>query len=94
MFAEIGTRQDETRILSEMCHSLFALGDDAQAERGWREALRLTGETRSMFAALDALSGIAALRARQGNIEQAKTFDAIVNDALGLADFNYRASPE
>jgi hypothetical protein len=93
-----------------------------------------------MFAALDALSGIAALRARQGNIEQAfelalfvlshrasvqdtkdraarlrteletqltsqqiqavqarvqaKTFDAIVNDALGLADFNYRASPE
>ena len=71
MFAEIGTRQDETRILSEMCHSLLELGDDAEAERGWREALRLTAETRSMFAALDALSGIAALRARQGNVEQA-----------------------
>ena len=70
MFAEVGTRQDETRILSEMCHSVLALGDEVEAERGWQEVLRVTAETQSTFVALDAISGIAALKAKQGNIEQ------------------------
>jgi len=42
MFAEVGARQDETRILAEMCHSIFALCNDAEAERGWHEVLRVT----------------------------------------------------
>ena len=93
MFAEVGTRQDETRILSEMCHSLFALGDDAEAERGWHEALRLTAETQSTFAALDALSGIAALRARQGHIEQAFELALFVlNHPASVRDTQDRAA--
>ena len=71
MFAEVGTRQDETRILSEMCHSFLALGNDAESERGWREVLRVTRETHGTFAALDALVGMAALEAKRGGNEQA-----------------------
>jgi predicted ATPase/DNA-binding SARP family transcriptional activator len=71
MLADVGVRQDEARVVVEMSHSLVALGDDAEAERGWRKALRITTETQSAFVALDALIGIANLQARQGNLEHA-----------------------
>lgn len=93
MFAEVGTRQDETRILSEMCHSLLALGNDTEAERGWREVLRVTAETQSTFAALDAISGIAALKAKQGNIEQAFELALFVlNHSAAVQDTKDRAA--
>ena len=62
MFIEIGARQDSARVLVEMSHSIFALGSDAEAERGWREALRITTETSSAFVALEALVGMAMLK--------------------------------
>jgi tetratricopeptide (TPR) repeat protein len=68
---EIGARQDEARVLVEMSHSSFALGNDAEAERGWCEALHVTMETQGTFVALEALVGIATLKAKQGNIERA-----------------------
>lgn len=71
MFIEIGARQDSARVLVEMSRSIFAQGNDVEAERGWREALHVTMETQATFVALEALAGIATLKAKQGNIEQA-----------------------
>ena len=51
-------RQDEARVLVEMSHSMFALGNDAEAERGWCEALHVTMETQGTFVALEALSAL------------------------------------
>jgi tetratricopeptide (TPR) repeat protein len=46
---EVGARQDEARVLVEMSHSSFALGNDAEAERDWCEALLGTRETQGTF---------------------------------------------
>lgn len=75
---EVGARQDEARVLTEMSHSIFALGNDAEAERGWHETLHVTMETQGIFVALEALVGIAMLKAKQGNIEQAFELSMIV----------------
>ena len=68
---DVGARQDVARVLVEMSYSLFALGYDAEAERGWCEVLQITMETQGTFAALEALVGIATRKARQGYLEQA-----------------------
>ena len=77
---KVGTRQDEARVLVEMNHSIFALGNDAEAERGLYEALSVTMETQGTFVALEALIGIAMLKAKQGNIERALELSLIVLD--------------
>jgi hypothetical protein len=59
------------RVLAEMSRSVFALGNDAEAERGWREALRIAMETRATPVALEALAGFASLQAKQGDMEHA-----------------------
>jgi predicted ATPase len=69
--AELGARQDVARILAEMSRSVFALGNDAEAERLWRESLRLALETQGTFIMLEALIGIARLQAKRGEIERA-----------------------
>ncbi len=91
-FTEVGARQDAARVLVEMSRSIFALGNDAEAERGWREALRITTETQSAFVALEALVGIATLKAKQGNIEQALELSLIVlNHPASLLETKDRA---
>jgi predicted ATPase/transcriptional regulator with XRE-family HTH domain len=90
---EVGARQDVARVLVEMSRSIFALGNDAEAERGWREALRITTETQSTFVALEALAGIATLKAKQGNIEQALELSLIVlNHPASLLETKDRAA--
>lgn len=90
---EVGTRQDEARILVEMSHSIFALGNDAEAERGWYKALRITTETKITFVALEALIGIAVLKAKQGNVEQALELSLIVlNHPASLQETKDRAN--
>src|SRR5512136_959703 len=44
---ELGARQDVARVLAEMGRSIFALGNDAEAGRIWRESLRISIETRA-----------------------------------------------
>lgn len=75
---EVGARQDVARVLVEVSQSMLALGNDGEAERGWIEALQITSETQGTFTALDALVGIAALKARQGHLEQAFELTLIV----------------
>jgi tetratricopeptide (TPR) repeat protein len=92
MFIEIGARQDSARVLVEMSHSIFALGSDAEAERGWREALHVTKETQGTFVALEALVGIATLKAKQGKIEQALELSLIVlSHSASLQETKIRA---
>ena len=90
---EVGARQDVARVLVEMSRSIFALGNDAEAERGWREALHVTMETQGTFVALEALVGIATLRAKQGHFDQALELLLIVlNHPASLQDTKDRAS--
>jgi len=77
---ELGARQDVARVLAEMSRSVFALGNDADAGRIWRESLRIAIETSGTFIALEALDGIASLQAKQGNMEQALELLLIVLD--------------
>jgi len=89
---EVGARQDEARVLVEMSHSMFALGNDAEAERGWCEALHVTMETQGTFVALEAFVGIATLKAKQRNIEQALELSLIVlNHPASLQEVKNRA---
>jgi tetratricopeptide (TPR) repeat protein len=89
---EVGARQDVARVLVEMSHSMFALGNDAEAERGWCEALHVTMETQGSFVALEAFVEIATLKAKQQNIEQALELALIVlNHPASLHETKNRA---
>ena len=71
IFTELGARQDVARALADMSRSIYALGNDAEAGRGWHEALRIAMETRGIFIALEALVGLASLLAKHSDIEHA-----------------------
>jgi len=45
VLTEVGTCQDEARVLVKMSHNILALENKAEAERGWYKALRITTET-------------------------------------------------
>jgi len=77
---ELGARQDMARLLAEMSRSIFALGNDAEAGRNWRESLRIAIETRGLFIALESLVGIASLQAKRGDTERALELLLIVLD--------------
>lgn len=68
---DLGARHDVARVLGEMSLSNFALGNDTKAGRLWRESLRIALETGGIFIALEALSGLARLKAKQGDLEPA-----------------------
>jgi hypothetical protein len=57
--------------LAEMGRSVFTLGNDTEAERVWRESLRIATEIHGTPVALEALVGLASLRAKRGDIEPA-----------------------
>jgi predicted ATPase len=69
--SELGARQDVARVLVEMSRSLFALVNEAEAGRVWREALRIAIETKGTFIALEAVEGLASLQAQRGEVKQA-----------------------
>jgi predicted ATPase/transcriptional regulator with XRE-family HTH domain len=71
LLTELGARQDVARVLAEMSRSVFAHGDETEAERGWRESLRIANETRGAWVALEALVGIASVQAKRGDMGQA-----------------------
>lgn len=78
MLTELGARQDVARLLAELSRSLFALGDDAEAEHGWLVALRLASATSGNFIMLEALVGLAALQAKQGNQARALAWSSLI----------------
>jgi tetratricopeptide (TPR) repeat protein len=93
MLTELGARPDVARLLAEMSRSVFALGDEAEAERGWHESLRITNETRGAWVALEALVGIASLQAKRGECEQALELLLIVlNHPASIQETKDRAA--
>jgi tetratricopeptide (TPR) repeat protein len=89
---ELGARHDMARVLGEMSRSVFALGNDAEAERGWREALRLAIETHGTSVALEALAGLASLQAKHGDPEHAlEGLLMVLNHPAALHDTKSRA---
>jgi tetratricopeptide (TPR) repeat protein len=77
-FIALGARQDLARALVDMSRSIFALGNEVEAEHGWHEALRIAVETRGIFIALEALVGFAILQTKRGDTENALEFLLIV----------------
>jgi tetratricopeptide (TPR) repeat protein len=57
--------------LAQMGRSIFALGNDVEAERIWWESLRIASEIRGVPVMLEALVGIASLRAKRGEMQSA-----------------------
>lgn len=80
VFTELGARWDIARVLTEMGRSVFALGDDREAERIWRGALRLSTEIQATAVGLEALTGLAALRARHGDLKTAYEWLLVILD--------------
>ena len=91
-FAELGARQEVAQVLSEMGRSAFALGNDTEARRVWRESLRIATETHGASVALEALVGFARLQAKQGDINQAlETLLIVLNHPACLQQTKDRA---
>jgi len=89
---ELGARQDVARALGEMGRSVFALGNDAEAGRIWRESLRITIETRGTHVALESLVGLASLQAKRGDTAHALELLLIVlNHPAGVQETRDRA---
>ena len=92
-FTELGGRFYAAQGLAEMGRSVFALGNDTEAERVWRESLRIATETRGTPVALEALAGFASLRANRGDLEQALELLLIVlNHPASVQDTRNRAA--
>ena len=70
-FTELGGLFYIGQGLAQMGRSLFALGNDIEAERIWRESLRIAAEIRGMPVVLEALVGIATLRGKRGETQSA-----------------------
>jgi len=93
IFTDLGMRQFAARALAEMSRSVFELGDDEEAERGWREAFRIASESQGNFGSFEALLGIAALKAKRGDIELAYGLALLIPDhPLAVQDNKERAA--
>jgi hypothetical protein len=91
-FAELGGRFYVGEGLAEMGRSVFALGNDTEAERVWRESLRIATEIHGTPVALDALVGLASLRAKKGDMESAlELLLTVLNHPASIQDTRHRA---
>jgi len=77
-FTELGGLFYIGQGLAQMGHSLFALGNDIEAERNWRESLRIAAEIHGIPVVLEALVGMASLRAKRGETQSALELLSIV----------------
>lgn len=71
IFTELGARWEVARVLSEMARSIFAMGDDSEAERLWYDSLRISLETQGISTTMEAIVGIANVESRCGEYQNA-----------------------
>jgi len=64
-FTELGAGGWVARVLAEMGISMLALGNESEAGRVWREALRIATEIHATPMALEAIAGLARLQANK-----------------------------
>jgi len=67
------------RVLADMSWSIFALGNDAEAEHIWCQSLRIATDIHGTPVALEALAGFASLQAKRGELEYALELLLIVS---------------
>ncbi len=92
-FTELGSRHEMARVLAEMGRSLFALGNDAEAERAWRESVRIAAESQGTFIVLEGLVGLAYLEAKRSDREYAlMLLWVVLNHSASLQETKNRAS--
>ena len=92
-FTELGGSWWVARVLAEMSRSLFALENDAEAERVLRESLHIANDIHGTPVALEALAGFASLKAKQGNMAHAHTLLLmILNHPASFQETRYRAA--
>jgi hypothetical protein len=92
-FTELGARHEIARILAEMSWSTYELGNDAEAERKWRESARIATGTQGTFIVLEALVGLACLKAKRGDQEYALELVCLVlNHPSSLPETKKRAN--
>jgi predicted ATPase len=91
-YTELGGSWWVARVLAEMSRSLFALENDAEAERVLRESLRIANDIHGTPVVLEALAEFASLQAKQGNMEHALELLLIVlNHPASLQETKNRA---
>ena len=91
-FTELGGSWYVARVLAEMGWSIHALGNESEAGRVWRQALRLATDIHGIPVALEALTGFASLQAKQGDLEHALELLRIVsNHPASLQETKNRA---
>lgn len=71
VFIELGAQGDAAQVLGDLGWTLLALGDTAQAEGAWLETLRIAIEGEQLPVGLEAVLGLASLRVRSGDKENA-----------------------
>jgi tetratricopeptide (TPR) repeat protein len=79
-FTELGGRFYAAHGLAEMGRSLFALGNETEAERAWHQSLRIASEIHGIPVALYALIGLASLLAKRGDMEHALEMTLIISN--------------
>jgi len=70
-FTELGVSWWVARVLADMSWSIFALGNDSEAEHIWYDSLRIATDIHGTPVALEALVGFASLQAKRENMEYA-----------------------
>jgi len=69
IFIEFGSTWDIARVLCELAQSMYAIGDDAEAEDLWRRSLRLSRQSQGILTTMDVLVGFAGLLAKRGDLK-------------------------
>ena len=92
-FNELGASWWVARVLADMSRSVFALGNQTEARRVWRESLRIATEIHATPVVLEALASFASLLAEPDDREQALELLLIVlNHPASLQETKNRAA--
>ena len=80
ILVNLGARWDEARVLADIGRSVLALGNLTRAEEIYRKAIRIASEVKGIPLILESILGVAQVRAKQGNPEEAyKMLLAVLN---------------
>jgi len=93
IFANLGARWDEARVLTDMGRSVLALGNLTKAEETCRKAIWIASEVKGTPLILESILGMAHVRVKQGNPEDAyKMLLVVLNHPATYQETRNRAN--
>jgi tetratricopeptide (TPR) repeat protein len=93
VLTELGAQGDAAQVLADLGWTWLALGDTVQAEGAWLETLRIAVEGEQLPLGLEAVLGLATLRVRSGDNENAfELLLMILDHPASLQETKNRAS--